>query len=209
MHDLNTSNLLFRISMNVKIVKVMAKFGTPSSILGAFMIGITITMTENWSFTQNTFSELGVMGAGAAILYTSGLLMAGALAMLLAAAFFEYTSGDIVGQAGSAVFLAFSLSVCLLGISILDLGDWMKYVSPAIYVMIPLSAALLGYSLYKKGLKLHAGVSLAAAAIGAAIWVMGGPVNALNQTIALAPFSLWQILVGLHMYRLEEPDEWD
>ena len=195
--------------MNVKIVKVMAKFGTPSSILGAFMIGITITMTENWSFTQNTFSELGVMGAGAAILYTSGLLMAGALAMLLAAAFFEYTSGDIVGQAGSAVFLAFSLSVCLLGISILDLGDWMKYVSPAIYVMIPLSAALLGYSLYKKGLKLHAGVSLAAAAIGAAIWVMGGPVNALNQTIALAPFSLWQILVGLHMYRLEEPDEWD
>ena len=195
--------------MNVKIVKVMAKFGTPSSILGAFMIGITITMTENWSFTQNTFSELGVMGAGAAILYTSGLLMAGALAMLLAAAFFEYTSGDIVGQAGSAVFLAFSLSVCLLGISILDLGDWMKYVSPAIYVMIPLSAALLGYSLYKKGLKLHAGVSLAAAAIGAAIWVMGGPVNALNQTIALAPFSLWQILVGLHMFRLEEPDEWD
>ena len=195
--------------MNVKIVKVMAKFGTPSSILGAFMIGITITMTENWSFTQNTFGELGVMGAGAAILYTSGLLMAGALAMLLAAAFFEYTSGDIVGQAGSAVFLAFSLSVCLLGISILDLGDWMNYVSPAIYVMIPLSAALLGYSLYKKGLKLHAGVSLAAAAIGAAIWVMGGPVNALNQTIALAPFSLWQILVGLHMYRLEEPDEWD
>ena len=177
--------------MNVKIVKAMAKFGTPSSILGAFMIGVTITMTENWSFTQNTFGELGVMGAGSAILYTSGLFMAGALAMLLAAAFFEFTSGDIVGQAGSAVFLAFSLSVCLLGISILDLGDWMKYVSPAIYVMIPLSAALLGYSLYKKGLKLHAGVGLATAAIGAATWVMGGPVNALNQTIALAPFSLW------------------
>jgi len=44
--------------MNVKIVKAMAKFGTPSSIVGAFMIGVTITMTENWSFTQDTFSEL-------------------------------------------------------------------------------------------------------------------------------------------------------
>ena len=195
--------------MNVKIVKAMAKFGTLSSILGAFMIGITITMTENWSFTQNTFSELGVMGAGAAIIYTSGLLMAGALAMLLAAAFFEFTSGDIVGQAGSAVFLAFSLSVCVLGVGIIDLGDWVSYVSPAIYVMIPLSVTLLSYSLYKKGLQIYAGVGLVAAIMGAAIWVIGGPVNALNQTIALAPFSIWQIYIGLHMYRLEEPNEWD
>jgi len=195
--------------MNVKIVKAMAKFGTLSSILGAFMIGITITMTENWSFTQNTFSELGVMGAGAAIIYTSGLLMAGALAMLLAAAFFEFTSGDIVGQAGSAVFLGFSLSVCVLGVGIIDLGEWVRYVSPAIYVMIPLSATLLSYNLYKKGLQLHAGVGLVAAVIGAAIWLMGGPVNALNQTIVLAPFSVWQIYIGLYMYRLKEPNEWN
>ena len=195
--------------MNVKIVKVMARFGTFSSILGAFMIGVTIMLTENWSFSQNTFGELGVMGAGAAVIYNSGLLMAGALAMILAAAFFEFTKGDIIGQAGSAVFLSFSLSVCLLGISILELGDWVKYVSPAIYVMIPLSAALLGYSLYKKGLKLHAGLGILTAAIGVAVWVMGGPVNALNQTIALAPFSIWQSYVGLYMYRLEDSEEWD
>ena len=195
--------------MNVKIVKVMARFGTFSSILGAFMIGVTISITENWSFSQNTLGELGVMGAGASILYNSGLLMAGALAMILAAAFFEFTKGDLIGQAGSAVFLGYSLSVCLLGVSILDLGDWVQYVSPAIYVMIPVSAALLGYSLYKNGLKIQAGLGFIAAVIGVAIWVIGGPVNAFNQIIALAPFSVWQILVGLHMYKLEEPVEWD
>jgi len=195
--------------MNVKIVKILARYGAFSSVLGAFMIGLTITMTENWSFSQNTFSELGVMGAGAAILYDSGLLMAGALAMLLAAAFFEYTKDDIIGQAGSAIFLAFSVSVCVLGVSIIDLGDWVKYVSPAVYVMIPVSSALLGYYLYKNGLKTHAGVGLVSAAIGAAIWVMGGPVNAVNQTIALAPFSIWQLYVGLHLSKLDEPNEWD
>jgi len=195
--------------MNVKIVKVMARFGTFSSILGAFMIGVTISMTENWSFSQNTLGELGVMGAGASILYNSGLLMAGALAMILAAAFFEFTKDDLIGQAGSAVFLGYSLSVCLLGVSILDLGDWVQYVSPAIYVMIPLSTALLGYNFYKNGLKTHAGLGFISAVIGVAIWVMGGPVNALNQTIALAPFSVWQVFMGLHMYRLEEPVEWD
>ncbi len=195
--------------MNVKIVKIMAKFGAFSSVLGAFMIGVTISLTENWSFSQNTFSELGVMGAGASVLYNSGLLMAGALTMILAAAFFEYTKGDIIGQAGSAVFLVYSISVCILGISILDLGAWVSYVSQAIYVMIPLSSALISYHLYKNGLKIQAVVGFVAAAIGAAIWAMGGPVNALNQTIALAPFSIWQIYFGLHMSRLVESNEWD
>lgn len=195
--------------MNVKIVKLMARFGTYSSVLGAFMIGITILMTENWSFTQNTFSELGVMGSGAAVLYNSGLLMTGALAMLLAAAFFEFTTGDMVGQAGSAVFLVFSLSVCALGVSILDLGDWVRYLSPAIYVMIPVSSVLLSYNLRRKGLTFLARVGLIACLVGATVLGFGGPVNALYQTVALVPFSIWQILVGRHMNGLEEPNEWD
>ncbi len=194
--------------MNTKIVKVMAKFGTPSSIIGAFMIGISILSATNWSFTQDTLSALGEMGSGGAIIYNSGLLMAGSTAMLLAAGLFEFTEGDIIGQAGSAIFLAYSVSACILGISILDLGAWVQYVSPAIYVMIPVSSIILGYTFYNKGMKNEAALGALSAVVGIGIWAMGGPVNALNQVIALAPFSVWQIMFGLHMYRLEY-NEWD
>jgi len=194
--------------MNVKIVKVMARFGTPSSIIGAFMIGISILSSTNWSFTTDTLSALGVMGAGGAIIYNSGLLMAGSTAMLLAAGLFEFTEKDMIGQVGSAIFLAYSISVCILGVSILDLGAWVQYVSPAIYMMIPASSILLGYSFYNKGMKTEAMIGALSAVVGIGMWAMGGPVTALNQVIALAPFSVWQIMFGLHMYRLEL-NEWD
>lgn len=194
--------------MNVKIVKVMAKFGTPSSIIGALMIGISILSATNWSFTQNTLSELGIMGAGGAIIYNSGLLMAGSTAMVLAAGLFEFTDRDIIGQIGSAVFLAYSVSVCILGISILDLGSWVQYVSPAIYMMIPVCSTILSYTFYNKGMKTEAALGAVSAVVGIGMWAMGGPVNAVNQVIALAPFSVWQIMFGLHMYRLEF-NEWD
>ena len=194
--------------MNVKIVKVMAKFGTPSSIIGALMIGISILSATNWSFTQNTLSELGVMGAGGAIIYNSGLLMAGSTAMILAAGLFEFTDRDTIGQVGSAIFLAYSVSVCILGISILDLGSWVQYVSPAIYMMIPACSIILGYTFYNKGMKTEAALGAVSAVVGIGMWALGGPVNAVNQVIALAPFSVWQIMFGLHMYRLEF-NEWD
>lgn len=194
--------------MKVKIVKVMAKFGTPSSIIGALMIGISILSATNWSFTQNTLSELGVMGAGGAIIYNSGLLMAGSTAMILAAGLFEFTDRDTIGQVGSAIFLAYSVSVCILGISILDLGSWVQYVSPAIYMMIPACSIILGYTFYNKGMKTEAALGAVSAVVGIGMWALGGPVNAVNQVIALAPFSVWQIMFGLHMYRLEF-NEWD
>jgi len=194
--------------MNVKIVKVMARFGTPSSIIGAFMIGVSILSATNWSFTQDTLNALGVMGSGGAIIYNSGLMMAGSTAMLLAAGLFEFTDGDIIGQAGSAIFLAYSVSVCILGVSILDLGAWVQYVSPAIYMMIPASSIILSYTFYNKDMKTEATVGALTAVVGIGMWAIGGPVNAMNQVIALAPFSVWQILFGLHMYRLEV-NEWD
>lgn len=194
--------------MNTKIVKIMARFGTPSSVIGALMIGISIYFSSNWSFTQDTLSALGEMGSGAGIIYNSGLLMAGSTAMLLAAGLFEFTEKDIIGQIGSAIFLAYSLSVCILGISILDLGAWVQQVSPAIYMMIPASSILLGYSFYNKGMKTEAALGAVSAVVCLGMWAMGGPVNALNQVIALAPFSVWQLAFGLHMYRLEL-NEWD
>ena len=194
--------------MNVRIIKVMARFGTPSPVIGAFMIAVSILSADHWSFTSDTLSALGVMGSGSAILYNSGLLMVGSTAMLLAAGLFEFTEKDIIGQVGSAIFLAYSVAVCILGISILDLGDWVQYVSPAIYIMIPASGILLGYSFYMKDMKLEAGLGAVAAIVAFGMWAMGGPVTAVNQVITLLPFSIWQIMFGLHMFRLEF-NEWD
>jgi hypothetical membrane protein len=143
------------------------------------------------------------------MIFNSGLLMAGSLAMLFAAGLFEFTKGDTIGQIGSAAFLGYAISTCAVGVVIIDLGALHDQFATALFSMIPVSAALVSYSLYKMGLMKHASLGALAAMIGVVPWVMGGPVNAVKEIIAILPFSVWQIALGLHMHGLEEPNEWD
>lgn len=193
--------------MNVKIVRIMARFGTPSPVIGIVMIGLSILLTPEWSITQ-PLSDLGTEGFGS-MLFNSGLLMTGALAMLLAAGLFEFSKGDLVGQIGSAAFLGYSIATCAIGIVIIDIGALHEQFVTVLFILIPISAALLSYSVYMKGLKKHALLGLVAIVFGLATWVLGGPVDAVKQLMAIIPFGLWQIAIGLHMYGLKEPNEWN
>ncbi len=167
------------------------------------MITLSIIYSNGWSFSQNTLGDLNAGITSGGIIYTTGLLMSGSLAMILAAALFEFTGKDLMGQAGSVVFLGYSVSVCTLGITLLDLGEWVKYVSPAIYVMIPISSLILSYTFFKRDMKVEAALGAISTVTGTVVWVLGGPINAYIQVLALAPFSVWQLVFGLHMYRLE------
>ena len=193
--------------MNVKIIRIMARFGTPSPVIGAIVILISMSMTPSWSLSQ-PLSDLGSGGFGS-VLFNSGLLMAGSLAMLYAAGLFEFTKGDIVGQIGSTAFLIYAISTCVLGVAVIDLGELYNQFVMLLFVMIPVSAALLSYSLYKMGLTRYAAVGAIAAVFGVVPWVMGGSIDAVKQLIALFPFGLWQVALGLYMYRLQEPKEFD
>jgi hypothetical protein len=153
-------------------------------------------------------SDLGAGGFGS-VMYTNGLLMTGALAMLLAAGLFEYTSGDLIGQIGSATFLVYSILTCALGLVIIDWGVWYGYFTDITFLMIPLSSALLSYSFYTNGPKNQALVGILPVVFGVATWALGGPVDAQKELLALIPFGIWQIAIGLHMYGLKAPDEFD
>ena len=158
--------------MNVKIVRVMARFGTPSPVILLGIIGLSIMMTPTWSMSQ-PLSDLGSGGFGS-VMYNSGLLMAGALAMLLAAGLFEYTKGDMLGQLGSAAFLVYSILTCALGLVIIDWGVLYGYFTDVIFIMIPLSSALLSYSFYTNGSKNQALIGVLPVVFGIATWVLGG-----------------------------------
>ena len=193
--------------MNVKIVRAMARFGTLGPVIGAIVILISISMTPGWGLSQ-TLSDLGSEGFGS-VLFNSGLLMAGSLAMLYAAGLFEFTKGDIVGQIGSASFLIYAVSTCILGIAVIDLGDIHNQIATLLFAMIPVSAALLSYNLYSRNLTKYAILGALSTILGILPWVIGGPIGAVKELIALIPLSILQVALGVHMYRLEEPEEFD
>lgn len=193
--------------MNVKIVRTMARFGTLSPVVGAIMILISITITPGWSLSQ-PLSNLGSSGFGS-VVFNNGLLMSGALSMLFAAGLFEFTKGDMVGQVGSAAFLLFAIATCGTGVVIVDLGALHDQFANVLFLMIPISSALISYNLYRRDLMRYAAIGVVAILFGIIPWALGGSVDAVKEIIALLPFSVWQIALGLYMYGLEEPNEFD
>ena len=160
-------------------------------------------MTPRWSLSQ-PLSDLGSAGLGS-LIFNNGLLMSGALAMLFAAGLFEFTKGDTVGQVGSAAFLLYSIAICGVGVVIIDLGAIHDRFATILFLMIPASSALVSYNLYKRSLMRYAALGAVALIFGVVPWVLGGQIDAVKELVALIPFSVWQIALGVYMYKLEDP----
>ncbi|MCW4011887.1 MAG: hypothetical protein NWF07_02725 [Candidatus Bathyarchaeota archaeon] len=190
--------------MNTKILRMMAMFGAPSSILGALMIYLSITMTPEWTMNQS-ISALGSGGLGS-VVFESGLLMAGSMAMIFSAGLFEFSEKDFLGMIGSGGVLIYGVSVSALGLSLVDFGEYRGYLVYLLFFVVPVSLALLSIHLYKRGLKSYAVLGAVASIISIIPWIMGGPTTATQELMVLIPFSVWQLAIGYHMYKLE-PNE--
>ena len=180
----------------------MARYGTWSPIVGAALIGSSILMTPNWSPSQSLIA-LG-SGGFSAVVFNSGLLMAGALAMLLAAGLFEYNKGDLVGQIGCGAFLGYAFVTCALGVVLIDLTSLQDQLIAIFFILIPFSTAILSYSFYGKQLMKFVALGAVVVLFEVAPWFMGGFVNTQNELLSLIPFSIWQIALGIHLYGLKE-----
>ena len=180
-------------------------FGAPNSILGALMIYLSITMSPEWTMSQS-ISALGGGGFGS-VVFESGLLMAGSMAMIFSAGLFEFSEKDFLGMIGSGGVLIYGVSVSALGLSLVDLGEYRGYLVYLIFFVVPVSLALFSIHLYKRGLTTYAVLGAIASIISIIPWIMGGPTTAIQELMVLIPFSIWQLALGYHMYKLEEPSK--
>lgn len=180
-------------------------FGAPNSIIGALMIYISITMTPDWTMSQSISALSG--GGFGSVVFESGLLMAGAMAMIFSAGLFEFSEKDFLGMVGSGGVLIYGMSISSLGLTLVDLGEFRGYIVYIIFFVVPVSLALLSVHLFKRGLPVYAALGAIAAVIGIIPWIRGGPATATQELMVLLPFSIWQLAMGYHMYRLEKPLE--
>jgi hypothetical protein len=133
--------------------------------------------------------------------------MAGSMAMIFSAGLFEFTDGDFLGRIGSGGVLLYGISVSALGLSLVDLGAYRGSIVYAIFFIVPVSLALLAVHLFKRGLTVYAVIGALGSLISFIPWIQGGPATAMQELMVLVPFSIWQLAIGYHMYKLEVPLE--
>lgn len=188
--------------MNVKIVRLMGKFGLFAPIVGLIMILLSLNSTSNWSITSDTLSDLGRSGFGS-VLFNSGLLMSGAVMMLFSTGLYEFTKGNIKGQIGSILYIASSVTVCALGVATINVQPIHNYLSWSLFILVPLSTAAFSIYFYEKNMKIYAILAAVGFIISSGIWLTEGEVNAIKEVIAFGTLALWQFPLGIWMSRQE------
>lgn len=184
--------------MNTKIIRIMGYFGILSPILGLLMLYLSISFTSGYDITTQTLSELGTGGFGA-VLFNSGLLMAGALMMLFSTGLWEMGKKDIKGILGSIMYLITSIIVVSLSLVTINVNPWHYYFSVGLFTFIPLS--MFTFSLYLLGIQLkeRAIVGFISGAGSILIWITGGPVNGVKELVSLIFLTIWQIPIAYWM----------
>jgi len=194
--------------MNVRIVRIMGFFGVVAPLLAALIISLSAQNTPGWSTSSQTLSELGLGGFGA-VLFNSGLRMTGSLMMLYGAGLWEYSKDTFVGKVGSSLYLLCSALVVALGVVRIDVQPLHDYIAMTFFMTLPLAVALSSVYAWRIGMKSYASLGFAAAAVGLGVWGLAGNVTAVYQIAALVPVGLWQMALGVWMFRQKVPDEFD
>ena len=174
-------------------------------ILAALMIYLSVGATPGWSVTEETLSHLGSGGFGA-VLFNNCLVMSGALMLLFGAGLYEYTAGDTVGRIGAWLYLLSAGLVVGLSLATIEFQPIHSQVATALFVALPLSAAVTSVYSWRMGLRRYAVVGFAAAAVSAGAWVAAGRATALVEAAALVPIAVWQMALGYWM-RGQTPDD--
>jgi hypothetical membrane protein len=191
--------------MNVRIVRLMGWFGVLAPIFAAVMIYLSIGSTPGWSMTEDTLSHLGAVGFGA-VLFNNGLVMSGALMLVFGAGLYEFSAGDTVGRIGSALYLLSSGLVIGLSLATIKVQPIHNLAATALFITLPLSAAVTSVYAWRIGLKPYAATGFVASVISAAVWAAAGNVTAFYEVVVLAPIGLWQMTLGYWMCR-QVPDD--
>lgn len=194
--------------MNVRIVRLMGFFGIAAPLVAAVMIFLSVQYTQGWSASSQTLSELG-SGEFGAVLFNSGLPMAGSLMMLFGAGLWEFSKETVVGKAGSGLYLLSSIIVVALGVVTIDVQPLHDLIATTLFMSLPLGVAVSSIDIWRREMKPYAALGFAAAAIGLGVWALVGDITAVYQMVALVPVGLWQTALGYWMFRLRVPEELD
>lgn len=188
--------------MNVKIVRLMGFFGVAAPVMGAIMISLSVLSTPGWSPAEDTLSALGASGFGA-VLFNGGLPMTGAVMMLFSTGLFELSKKAPVGQAGSAMYLAASVITAALGLATINHQPYHDYLATLLFALIPLSMIVFSVHIWGMGLRVYAALGFIGGAISVAS-ILVGPVNGYSEIAVALALSVWQMALGLWMYRQNE-----
>jgi len=170
-------------------------------------IGAAIALCSEFSWFNDSLSDLGIAAGVSAIIFNFGLVVAGLLCFFFSAAgLFNYFKNSVVGRAGSVIFAA--VAVWLAGIGIFNENLWTLHLIVTVLFFVTLALALftLTVALYRRQEVQLARFTLISAFVAAAPWVLYvtmryAPDMAIPEIISAFVCSFWIVVLSYKMFK--------
>ncbi len=190
--------------MNLKVLRLSGFFGILAPIFGLMLVGMSIWLSPWFSWTGNALSDLGGTDGFEAVVFNCGLAMTSALMMMFSVGLLEMTKGDTVGQVGGGVNLLASVLLLAIGLVNITMEPWHTYVSVAFFVALPLSAIIIGYFCFRKGMRFYTLLGWGTAVLAMVIWFLPWSAVAIPEALSVSYLAVWQMLLSYWMYTRTE-----
>jgi len=192
-------------SKNVNWLKISGVCGTIAPIVAFTFILLAILTFPQFSWTGNALSDLGVQEGVTAILFNSGLVIGGILALVFASGLFVLQK-TMMGRIGVFIFVLTALAFMAIGVFSENAEPTHYYVSVMFFVLFPISMFVIGVAFLLTA-KLKMGFFTFLAAIVAALiwtiqWTIGFGSNvAIPEALSALSASIWLMVLGFKMLR--------
>ncbi len=192
-------------SKNVNWLKISGVCGTIAPIVAFTFILLAILNFPQFSWTGNALSDLGVQEGVTAILFNSGLVIGGILALVFASGLFVLQK-TMLGRIGVFIFVLAALAFMAIGVFSENAEPTHYYVSVTFFVLFPISMLVIGAAFLLTA-KLKMGFFTFLAAIVAALiwtiqWTIGFGSNvAIPEALSALSALMWLMVLGFKMLR--------
>jgi len=187
-------------------LKISGVSGILTPIVAFTCIFLAIAFYPQFSWTENALSDLGFGKGVSTIVFNSGLVTGGILALLFASGLLVFLRDNVLGRIGAFIFVLATLALTAIGIFPENVKPMHYYVSVAFFVISPISMLVISTA-FLFGAKVKMGVFTFLVAITAAVvwiiqWTIGFGSNvAIPETLSALSASMWAIVLGFKMLK--------
>jgi hypothetical membrane protein len=189
-------------------LKISGICGILAPIVAFGCILLSITFARDFSWTDNALSDLGVMPNPTAIMFNSGLIISGILAIVFESGLFSIFKEKLTGRAGTLLFLLDCLALTAIGVFPENTGSMHFYASVVFFALFPFSMFLITAYFVLTSRNRMAVFTFFVSVFAATVWIVEFWVRyvrgvAIPETLSAAAASFWAIVTSSVMLRTE------
>lgn len=187
-------------------LKIAGASGILAPIIAFTCIFLAIAFYPQFSWTENALSDLGVEKGISTILFNSGLIIGGVLALIFAFGLFTLLRDSILGKVGALLFILATMALTAIGVFPENIKPTHYLVSVAFFALSPIALLVITVAFMRMAKPKMGAFTFIIALTAAAVWIIHWTVGfgsnvAIPEALSAIAASTWAIVLGCKMLK--------